>query len=154
MKVSLRYSVLFLAAVTLLSCQTPETEVDQEAMHSDLKQEIASQWRLFFDAWVEGDGTKCASFFCEDGMHFRPGAEIDTGREEIGGTFSAILSSYKVEYCNQTTLEIEVCANNIIEYGVYEQKWAQSDQVTKGGYFAVWKDCEKDSLKISRLIFN
>jgi hypothetical protein len=140
--------------VFALSCQTPESEVDQEAMRSKLKQEIAGQWRLFFDAWVEGDGARCAGFFCEDGMHFRPQATIDTGRTEIGKTFTEILSSYKVEYCNQTTLGIDLCSDLIIEYGTYEQKWAVSEEATQGGYFAVWKRCGQDSIGIYRLIFN
>jgi hypothetical protein len=154
MKVSLNYMVLIVAALILLSCHATETEIDREEMHSEIKQTIAGKWRVFFDAWVGGDGAACAGYFCEDGIHFRPGANIDRGREAIGETFSQILASYRVEFCNQTTFEIEVCDSIIVEYGTYEQKWAQSEEVTRGGYFAVWRRCGPDSIGISRLIFN
>ena len=65
-----------------------------------------------------------------------------------------MLSAFKVEYCHQTTVEIEMFENTIIEYGTYEQKWELADDIMKGSYIAVWKKTDQDSIRISRLIFN
>lgn len=129
-------------------------EIEQEGVHSEIKTEISQQWNEFFDAWKNGDAKTSASFFTENGMHFRPGAAIDTGKGRIEEVFSMILSKSNVEYCTQETLEINVFGDTIIEYGVYEQKWLESPEIMNGGYFAVWKRTEQKSIKLHRLIFN
>lgn len=151
MKIFLNLIIVFLI---LSSCTKPISEEQSADLHMNTKNEISENWKLFFDAWVNGNADQSAAFFTNDGIHFRPSAYIDTGRTNIENVFSQILSSNKVEYCNQTTLEIEFLADKIIEYGTYQQKWAHVDFVVNGSYFAVWKREETEELKIHRLIFN
>ena len=154
MKILKRFYIPIIIVVFISSCQNPASEISGDFDPSELKKEIAKEWVQFFDAWVNGDAEGSAKFFSEDGIHFRPGAAIDTGRVKIKETFSRMLSTYKVEYCHQTTLDIEIFDNTIIEYGTYEQKWSYTDKIMKGNYMAIWERFDQDSIKISRLIFN
>ena len=154
MKILKRFYIPIIIVVFISSCQNPASEISGDFDPSELKKEIAKEWVQFFDAWVNGDAKKSATFFKEDGIHFRPGAAIDSGRINIEETFSKMLSAFKVEYCYQTTLDIEIFDNTIIEYGTYVQKWANTNNIMKGSYIAVWEKTDRDGIKISRLIFN
>lgn len=155
MKMFITCVYLSLVSLLVTSGNTVASEqIEQEDVHAKIKSEISKQWDDFFDAWINGDAKKSAGFFTENGMHFRPGAAIDTGKRRIEEVFSMVLSTSNVEYCTQKTLEINVFGDTIIEYGVYKQKWLESPEIMNGGYFAVWKRNEQKSVKLHRLIFN
>jgi ketosteroid isomerase-like protein len=118
-----------------------------------MQQRIEQNWRLFFDAWVQGDATRCADFFCEDAIHLRPAAGIDRGKAQIQATFSRMLANFQVEYCRQTCIEVIDQGALILECGTYEQKWRHQERAMSGGYIAVWQR-NVDKLEIKWLIFN
>lgn len=115
---------------------------------------IEKNWEIFFTAWKNGNPEKCADFFTENGLHFRPGASIDTGKVIIQKAFTQILNTFKIDFCNQKTLEIEAINNKVLEYGTYQQKWNHQEDTMQGSYFAVWKENKGSLLKLDRLIFN
>lgn len=154
MKMLTTYFNLTLISFLIFSGTAVASEVEQREIYREVNAEISRQWSEFFGAWVNGDAKKSAGFFTENGMHFRPGAAIDKGRARIEEVFSMMLSTSKVEYCTQDTLEIEVIGDTVIEYGVYAQKWLQSEEEMKGGYFAIWKGYEQNNIKLHRLLFN
>ncbi len=120
----------------------------------DYGRAIEKRWDAFFFAWVAGDAQACATFFSEDGIHFRPGGLLDKGREEIRGALASVLATFQIEYVRQTTLAYERCGDQIVEYGLYTQKWRQADREMTGGYFAVWTIGDGGILLLHRLIFN
>ena len=87
MKLIIKTCALILIGALIFSCQNSTSKSYIIKDHTALKLEIAGEWTQFFDAWVKGDAPKSASFFTENGIHFRPGAAIDSGRVNIEKTF-------------------------------------------------------------------
>jgi ketosteroid isomerase-like protein len=150
----MRYSLLLLMSVVVLSCQSKQTgEASKSIFNIDSVQaHILKMNESYSQRFTTKDTAYYNSRYCKDAQVYSPGLPAVTGRDSI-------ISFFYQDGANGET-KIELPPGNIygneelvVEEGIYNFPDGKGGSVDKGKFIALWKQ-EEGTWKLYREIWN
>ena len=154
------FSVLGLAALTACSGQPMNQKTAAEAATVDLeaaRAAIAAANKTFDENYLKGDAAGVATMYTDDAAQHPAGQPTVRGRAAIEARVKAQLDSTTYTASTDTTDELIVAGDYVIEIGTFTSKatFKSGKPSNEGGrWMAVWKRDATGAWKVYRDIAN